>query len=300
MEFRIAWWNTRLRYLMKNEDLRLDYAEHATKIINSIMQDHKCGMLLLGEVCEDSLSLLHKPVVEAGFEVIHLIDTATGQNFHMVAVYRSNSVMSLIPTFEVRTISGSRKKLAVRMLVELPDSTILHMFVVHWPSRLFHQEGTPERDEIAMFLRCLVDDIFESDEASNVILIGDFNDEPYARSISRCLMATKEPERLSRNRRLLYNPFWKQIVTTAQMHRGSSLRPSKGTYYYPSGKVDRWHVFDQMLFSAAFLNGDARWHLDERETHVIDDQFGLMTSLNNGTGFDHFPIMATIERRDNE
>lgn len=300
MEFRIGWWNTRLKYLFKNEGSASKHITEAAQIVVYLMYEQQGSLLCLGEICNDSFALLNAQLAGAGLELIQLDENPQKPHFGMVAVYRPDKIAGLIATYETRLIEGVKRRLAVRLIAELPAGSILNLFIAHWPSRLYFPEGSQERDQIASFLRAKIEELFEADADSKVVVVGDFNDDPFSRSISRGLMATKELVRVSRNKRLLYNPFWRKLVHTSEVFRGGGVPPDSGTYYYANGRVNRWHIFDQMLFSSAFFGEGAEWHLNERKTDIIDDRFGLILDLRSGEGFDHYPIMATIERREDE
>lgn len=300
MEFRIGWWNTRLKYLFKAEGSTSKHLAAAAQIVAALMNQQQGSLLCLGEICNDSFAILNAQLAGAGFELIQLDENPLKPHFGMVAVYRPDKIAGLVATYETQLIEGVKRRLAVRLIAELPTGSILNLFLAHWPSRLYSPEGSPERDQMASFLRAKIEELFEADEDSKVVVVGDFNDDPYSRSISRGLMATKELVRISRNKRLLYNPFWGKLVHPTEVFRGGGMPPASGTYYYANGRVNRWHVFDQMLFSSAYFGESAEWHLDERNTHIIDHRFGLIPDLRSGEGFDHYPIMATIERREDE
>lgn len=69
---------------------------------------------------------------------------------------------------------------------------IVHIYVNHWPSR---RDGTKEsefkREHVADFLSEKVNDIISDNEDANIIIMGDFNDEPTNQSIQSLILKTK-------------------------------------------------------------------------------------------------------------
>ncbi|MBT6836711.1 MAG: hypothetical protein HOA61_11765, partial [Bacteroidetes bacterium] len=66
----------------------------------------------------------------------------------------------------------------------------LHLFVNHWPSRRGGKEVSEKRRVyVASVLREKVDSILKHNASSNIVIMGDFNDEPMDRSIQEILNA---------------------------------------------------------------------------------------------------------------
>ena len=71
----------------------------------------------------------------------------------------------------------------------------LYVFVNHWPSR-----GNDEWQRImaATVLRKRLDEILAADPKADIVMVGDFNDEPDNVSIAKFLRASKTPETAGR------------------------------------------------------------------------------------------------------
>lgn len=161
-------------------------------------------------------------------------------------------------------------------LVEGGDEVI--MVVVHWPSRVI-SEGETLRTAHAFYLQRLIqqfiqfprsdlinregeiamppEDALKSRWNIPVIAVGDFNDEPYDRSVRYALRSYQDSKPVLRGSNLsrkdveqietylnntikLFNPCWDLI--------GAGERP-RGTYYRDAS----WRIYDQVLFSHGFL-----------------------------------------------
>ncbi|MDR0422773.1 MAG: hypothetical protein LBH72_07180, partial [Proteiniphilum sp.] len=89
---------------------------------------------------------------------------------------------------------------------ELLNSDTLDLFVCHFPSRSGGQlETEPARLEAAALLKNKTDSLFILRENAHIIIMGDFNDYPDNKSLSRILCA--ESIRSSLQKKQLYNLF---------------------------------------------------------------------------------------------
>jgi len=110
-----------------------------------------------------------------------------------------------------------------------------HIFVNHWKSRQGGASETePKRIESAEILRQFVDSLLVRHPGSNIIIIGDFNDEPGNISIAVTLGAKKPGRRPAKG--CLYDLLWNPFVN------------GEGTLFYKD-----WDVFDQCIVSGNLL-----------------------------------------------
>ncbi|MCJ7467702.1 MAG: endonuclease [Maribacter sp.] len=159
----------------------------------------------------------------------------------------------------------------------------IHIFVNHWPSR---RDGAMETDykriQAAEMILETMNQIKESQENPNYIVMGDFNDDPTSRSISR-LMETNE----------LYNPMEKLHDPS---RRGS-------TSYRHS-----WSLFDQIIVSHNFFEFAKGSHFFDH-ANIFDEQFlkaykgkykGSPFRTYSGSNYlggqsDHFPVYIQLK-----
>lgn len=110
----------------------------------------------------------------------------------------------------------------------------IHVFVNHWPSR---REGTDEtkhkRIKAAETILNKLKSINEDSTSLNVIIMGDFNDDPNSESIQALMHS-----------RLFINPMQKL------------LSPVSGSANYKG----KWSLFDQIILSHSFLNHEMGTH----------------------------------------
>lgn len=118
----------------------------------------------------------------------------------------------------------------------------LHVLVNHWPSRSGGMERTkPRRIAAATVLRNAVDKIFETEDAPNIIVLGDFNDEPENESINEVL-STKDFEcsKIDNASSEMYNLSF------------NLYDEGLGTYMYRG----EWNMLDQIIVSGALADED--------------------------------------------
>lgn len=162
----------------------------------------------------------------------------------------------------------------------------LHIFVVHFPSRLGGEleSETFRRDE-AILIRKKVDAIFSLNKNSNVLIMGDFNDYPTNRSLFIDLGAKKpvsEPENKS-----LYNLMLPFLGN-----------PDVGTNKFQS----EWGILDQMLVSGSLLKKTKRAYIFDADFLLIQDErwmgkkpFRTYHGMVYQGGFsDHLPVYLDI------
>jgi len=170
-------------------------------------------------------------------------------------------------------------------------NSIFHIFLSHWPSRSFYHENSSTRHYLGLRLRDSIDEIIEKEKSNpHIILIGDFNDEPFNKSLSEHLMATRDKNLVRKHKHLLYNPSWNYLG-----YKNFESDQICGTYYYKSGRITKWHTFDQIIFSHAFINSQ-EWKLKESNYNILAITDIVDSIMNSKQIFDHLPVIAEIEK----
>ncbi|MFN8397988.1 MAG: endonuclease/exonuclease/phosphatase family protein [Bacteroidia bacterium] len=110
-------------------------------------------------------------------------------------------------------------------------------FIVnHWPSRREgQQESSWKRERAAQTLRTAIDSILGIDPYANIVMMGDFNDEPLDISMNKTLKAGRDSVEACAT--LLYNCM------------ASIKAEGRGTLKFKGG----WNLFDQMIVSTAMI-----------------------------------------------
>ena len=143
-------------------------------------------------------------------------------------------LIKLIPlTVNLPSKYPTRYILWVTFLMNKNDT--LNVFVNHWPSRLGGRiKSQPNRIQAAEVLRNSVNLIFRRNPNSNIIIIGDFNDNPDNISITDYLDAEK------------YNCPYKKISGKILDNLSyTTFKKNKGTFLYRG----TWDMLDQIIVS---------------------------------------------------
>lgn len=166
----------------------------------------------------------------------------------------------------------------------------LHIFVNHWPSR---RGGKAERRiEAAGELRRAVDKILISNKEAKIVVMGDFNDDPFNKSVKKELRAVGKLKGISTGD--LYN------VTAPTFKQGY------GTLFYKGA----WSLFDQIIVSQGLLSKSAGISYQKNSFSIFGPNwmrvkegqfaggpkrsFGFGVYLNGYS--DHFPTYILIEK----
>jgi hypothetical protein len=287
----VAWWNTSLAprgRTRENEGLRTA----AASVIKILLQKNKVSFLALGEMSLEDMNHLRGLIkiknlrFESGL-------TSVGRAKYDTCYIYDTEVLQLIGIEDVSSADGGRTlKLAQQLtFIERLSGKLIFILASHWPSRLYVDEHDPVRDEFGIRLRDTVRKIKSPDGAQpHIILLGDYNEEPFSKALSVQLMASRHREFVSRKEYLLYNPFWGFLGK-----RSNESNNPLGSYYWKDGKVTKWFTFDQIIFSSSLARGDD-WSLLENGEHFanIEDLTALV--VDSKSKFDHIPVYATIEK----
>lgn len=226
-------WNTE-RYLRKLDNLG--------RVIASM--DTLNFPCLLG-LCEvENRAVLENLVAnrhirEAGYEIVHY-EGPDRRGIEVAMLYRPEYFLplhteSLNVQWEDMGQSQPRDILYVKGLVYPKDT--LHIFVNHWPSRWGGEAASSHlRIGNARFLRAVVDSLFDQSIYTNIIIMGDFNDNPDDASLFAYLRAFAADKEIRHGH--LFNLAMEPYLL------------GEGTLFYNNN----WDFFDQIIVSSNLIN----------------------------------------------
>lgn len=289
-----AWWNTSLSPRGRNRTSASDLAI-ATDIVKYLLTELHVDCLALGEVSKQNLQHLHGEL-SRNYKVYDGTLREGRVQFDTGAIFNSQR-LTLVDHMTTTEMHGTRLlRLANRIDFLLPDDPRpFHVFLLHWPSHIIPDSG-PLRTFLGARLRTTVEAVMDKYNGdARLIIMGDFNEEPFHESLEGQLLATRDRTLAKKNPSYLYNPFWRHLGESEPYTHILTRYSFAGTCFIATGHSTKWKTVDQILVSSAFL-GRSSWHLNEDYTQVLPIT-PLATQRGLGGGiFDHFPVCATIEK----
>jgi hypothetical protein len=211
------------------------------------------------------------------------------------AIYNILTSRSISIRFPFDTLAQTREILMVNGILLGTDT--ITIFVNHWPSRRGgYLESQPRRNYVASVLRKLIDSVTQIHPASNIVVMGDFNDEPEDESLKLILGAQTNLIPFHQNK--MYNLMGINNQTRME-----------GTLKYR----DQWNTFDQFIVTGALLKGSSGLKADNQDVRIFKSSFLLENDntyfgekLNrtyvgpryHGGFSDHLPIHLKILKTD--
>ncbi len=118
------------------------------------------------------------------------------------------------------------------LVTGLLDGEEVHFIVNHWPSRSGgEKKSSPNREKAADLNKKIIDSLYKINPEAKILTMGDLNDGPYNKSVTKNLGAVGKREDLSKFG--VFNPMY-------QMYKDGL-----GTIPYR----DAWDIFDQIILS---------------------------------------------------
>lgn len=190
------------------------------------------------------------------------------------------------------------KRFATRELFQVNfevNGQIVVLVGNHWPSRTAGQyESEPYRMTAGETLSYWVERI-QQEQGNDVpvVVLGDFNDEPFNRSLIEYALSINDSRRvISGKNPYLLNLMWPILASGA------------GTYTYGG----QWNLFDQIMVSRGILSGKSGWQLHgaaqieaaafmSYPKKIGPRRFGIKPTERDVAGFsDHYPVSIKLKR----
>lgn len=295
MEFKCAWWNTSLAPTKAETRASLDDQKVARDVIEELLQGRDVDLLGICEVSLAQIEVLAEVFEPLGFGVANGVEQINQSKTDTCLLYRQ-SKFTFGKSANVRvSFRDSTHKIAQRVeLTNMLDESLVTVFLSHWSGVRTRAKGTPERATLGNQLRAQVDGIFSVDSQAKIILMGDYNDEPFDTPLAYELSATRDRLHAASKKKMIYNPFWHRIGSDRSTPAGPT-DALYGTHFYPADKIDRWRTFDQIMVSTALLDAKG-WLLDESSVEILNIPTFTPHVLNRKRHFDHFPVELTIKK----
>lgn len=244
--------------------------------------------------------LRETPLSAMGYGVIHR-DSPDRRGIDVAMIYRRERYTPVATTFiEVKADSLLRTRLILYSKGVLDGLDTLHLFINHWPSKFGGEISTQGyRLAAAEALGKVTDSIFSKNRAANIVVTGDFNEEPEASAAATIQYLTN----LSPSGCMKYFSEEKWSL---------SVNPGRKTKIQGSIKfMGVWELIDHFLVSPNLLRVTEPIYCPEGAMEILAHPYLLEEDMKftgrkprrtfvgpryNGGISDHLPIMLTIKR----
>lgn len=174
-------------------DERLDKKMYnLSRVIRSMNNDNGPDLLGVNEVEHQALldSMIAKYLSDKFYKTAYL-ESPDGRGIDNGIIYNSQKFYLLnITGHKVDMDGGYETRLVLQGSFLFENTDTIYFFVNHWPSRRGGEvESESKRISAAKTLRSVIDTILSKNSKSNIIIVGDFNDEPTNISITENLKA---------------------------------------------------------------------------------------------------------------
>ena len=211
---------------------------HLAQVIGDM--NNNSGPDILGmaetETKEVVVDLVNSSIKNLKYKVVR-IQSPDERKISTALIYKSDKFKLLNAegdTVHLDNNHPTRLILHVSLLTSGNDT--VHVFVNHWPSRLGGSEASEiNRVAAAKALRAEVDLLLKSNPSANIVIMGDFNDEPDNNSIKRDLNAEQFVCDSANYSYSLHNLAWEK------------KRAGEGTLKFRN----EWDLLDQIIVSSA-------------------------------------------------
>ena len=241
------------------------------------VENKKVVEALFNYCCKDQYGIVHK-------------DSPDERGIDVALVYDKSKVKIIDQEFLTLDLDGDFTRDILYAKAKINEE-IIHLFFNHWPSRR-NPANEFKREAAAALLRKKTEEIFANNKVANIVIMGDFNDEPHNSSIKKVLKAEKLPEENIVNTKL-YN------LTYTWSDKG------EGSYFY-----DKWNAIDQIIVSGAIMD-DSGCKISAQDAKVLKEDWMIFHDkkndvykpnkfMNGGTGrvyggySDHLPIYVDV------
>ncbi|MEI7660869.1 MAG: endonuclease/exonuclease/phosphatase family protein [Bacteroidota bacterium] len=223
---KVAW--TSQRYNLK--------VQHIAKVLVAIDSINLPAVIGMAEI--ENIGVLNDlvntpPLLKGKYKTI-LEEGPDPRGIDVALIYRSDILHYISHrAFPAAQTFNTRSILFVRLADSKKDT--FNIFVNHWKSREGNgNETESKRMENAGSLKHLTDSLFARNPKANIVIMGDFNDEPGDKSLSEKLGALKPDQKIMPAS--LYNLMYLRFLN------------GEGTLYYKD-----WDMFDQVIVSGHLL-----------------------------------------------
>lgn len=298
-KLRFGWWNAALSPSapQAGSNASAEAYDIVGKHIRSLLTEKSCDFLALSEVSTTDVNHFVNTLNIENVSILDIAEKVGRTRFDVAVIYNNKKIKVNHVTNLSREVTGHTVKAAqIVEVTNLDDLKVFYIYLCHWASRL--NGGEDKRKVSASIVYQSAIEYIKKDV--DVIILGDFNDNPYDHSLNINLQASRCHDAVRKfPKEYFYNPFWRSIVAE---NKFSHLDVSKqvyrsGSYKYRAFQGTVWHSYDQAIVSGSLILGGS-WCLNEHETNIVSTEELLNDYSNYKCFIDHLPIICEITRTE--
>jgi len=291
VDVNFCWWN------LKNFKKQIDLVQNKyLDTICDIIINKKITLFGFGEI---DLSFLQRLTTmlnaKTHYYKYHFIESLNNHPkilcdigfIYQESIINADSLKNIIQIHGDKTIRlAGQTKLTI-------NKTNIVLFLIHWHSQ---RNDYTIREEIgSLFYQHLLAPYNSKKKSTQIILMGDFNFEPFSRPLSTGILGSRDRCLCINNRSYFYNPFWRKMGAI-KIYNGTELDQKYGTYYFSKkGETTSWYTYDQAFFSGNFLS-NGKWILQENKLTILENK-NINDLFFTIKKCDHLPIFFQINSR---
>jgi len=282
-------------------EIYYDKLSKLSKVISELGIESGMGLAILGVGEVENLKVLEDlikqdNIINLNYKAIHF-DSPDERGIDVGMIYQKKlfKPLHIEPVTVTLRNPSNQKERQTRDILYVQGLLMgepIHIFINHWPSRRGGQETTePYRVAAARACRHKIDSIQLAVPDHKIFVMGDFNDDPVDKSITKELSAKGKITRLNAGN--LYNPFY------------ITYKKGIGTLAYRG----KWNLFDQILLSQNLLDPNGSGYIFEKA--VIYKRSYLIQQSGKYKGYpfrsynydiyaggysDHFPVYIILKK----
>ncbi|WKK65958.1 endonuclease/exonuclease/phosphatase family protein [Lutimonas zeaxanthinifaciens] len=250
----------RYKYSRENYREKIDKTARVISEIGSSETKNKPVLVGLAEIENSRVlnDLLESDKFENNkYEIIHK-DSPDHRGIDVALIYKPLNFFPIHYEFlELKLWNEQGERIYTRDVLYVHgilDSEEIHLFVNHWPSRRGGKlKSEPKRLKAAYLVNQKTNEILVQNPKAKILVLGDFNDDPFDQSIKDVLSRNKSTSK--KTGPIFFNPMEKMF------------RKGMNTLAYRDGI----NLFDQILVSKSFM----------KNSNLIDGYYFLKAGIYN-------------------
>ena len=238
---------------------------------------------------------METPLAKYKYQYIHY-ESPDIRGIDVGLIYRPD-LFSPVESFPIRILFPDDSSFKTRDILFVKgivfDSDTIGLFVNHFPSKLGGAAADEKRNFVAQTLKDEVNKQLARNPNHSLILLGDFNDDPYSYSIKTVLDAAIDST---------------ELQTKVLMNLMTGELNEKGSYKYQ----EQWAFIDQIIVTRDLYFRESNLNVKNNKAvifnpaflQVKDDKYlgtrpfrTFIGDRYNGGFSDHFPVYIDLEKR---